>query len=382
LSDEKPDSKNTTDRELSQPVLDQEDVQKDNQYKPLPSEPSTNSSKASLKDYTHQEQYADLYDRDGGNSSTGSQIGATTLPSPAATALPDKLQLARALRPLSRKAASPTNSVIDEEATVQYIAETGVHIPVLRPESIRWLDIALVIDRSSSMLIWRETSYELRCLLEQHGAFRNVYLWELHTDTEGNPELYARSGSNSNLRRPGKPQELVDPTRQRLILVVSDCVSRAWHIGTVGSLLNLWGQHNSVTLVQPLPRRLWLRTALATASEIRIQAPAPNTSNVRLRFRAARPRPGRKLSASGHIPIPVVTLERTEIAAWAKMIAGSSADLVSGVLWPTIPTLAQKNRYQEQTNQIQDSNASEQLSRFRANASPTAQELVVLESEW
>src|SRR5579884_2297954 len=72
----------------------------------------------------------------------------TLFRSPAASALPGSLNIARALRPLMRRIPSSTSFMIDELATANRIAEAqrGVWSPVLKPAPMRWLEIALVVD--------------------------------------------------------------------------------------------------------------------------------------------------------------------------------------------------------------------------------------------
>ena len=52
---------------------------------------------------------------------------------PGGTALPGKLALGRALRPLMRRVPSYDRFELDEEATVQRIADEDNWLPVLRP---------------------------------------------------------------------------------------------------------------------------------------------------------------------------------------------------------------------------------------------------------
>src|SRR6185437_1067468 len=110
---------------------------------------------------------------------------------------------------------------------------------------------------------------------ERHGAFRDVRVWLLDTDTaDGRPTLYAGTESATSHARPSTPRELVDPGRQRLVLVVSDCVAPAWSSGGVQSLLCLWGQTSPVAIVHMLPQRLWRYTAIETESA-ELRAPYP-----------------------------------------------------------------------------------------------------------
>ncbi|NEQ87777.1 MAG: hypothetical protein F6K26_49700 [Moorea sp. SIO2I5] len=110
---------------------------------------------------------------------------------PAAVALRNSLALGRALRPLMRKVPSATETILDEEATVYQIAESNIWLPVLKPASERWLELALVVEKTSSTAVWKQTIIELQHLVKHHGAFRDVRTWELRiTETEerNNPD--------------------------------------------------------------------------------------------------------------------------------------------------------------------------------------------------
>ena len=76
---------------------------------------------------------------------------------PGGEALPGALELARKLRPLSRRVPSRTRVYLDEAATAQRIAEERVWIPVLYPAPARWLEAALIIDTNASMRVWHKT---------------------------------------------------------------------------------------------------------------------------------------------------------------------------------------------------------------------------------
>ncbi|MFD0427491.1 SAV_2336 N-terminal domain-related protein [Streptomyces zhihengii] len=183
------------------------------------------------------------------------------LPLQAPRALPHRHRLARSLRPLTRRAPSPDRTELDEEATVQHIADTALWLPVLRPAPSRWLDLALVVDDSTSMLIWQETVQEFLSVLVSVGAFRSVQHWILPTEEVAAQGLVLRSPAG--LDHNHSPMEIVDPTGRRVVLVLSDCISPAWSDGTVLQLLRAWGRTGPVALVQSLPRGLWERSGLA-----------------------------------------------------------------------------------------------------------------------
>ena len=76
--------------------------------------------------------------------------------SPAAAALPNTLELARSLRPLTRRVPSHKRFVLDEQSTAQAIAEQGIWLPVMKPAFVRWLELALVVDRADPWLCGTE----------------------------------------------------------------------------------------------------------------------------------------------------------------------------------------------------------------------------------
>jgi hypothetical protein len=96
-----------------------------------------------------------------------------------APAIAQSLNLARALRPLAHQIAMGLPKLLDERATVEQIAETGVWQPVLKSASELWLEVALVFDRSPSMVLWQRLGLDLHRLLSHYGEFRDVRLWWL-----------------------------------------------------------------------------------------------------------------------------------------------------------------------------------------------------------
>jgi hypothetical protein len=254
---------------------------------------------------------------------------------PAATMLPGTLSLGRALRPLMRRVASRTRYVLDEAATVQQIAEKRIWQPVLQGAPERWFDVALVIDQSASMVIWQPTIVEWRVFLERHGAFRDVRTWGMVSDAEtGQVRLYAGTGviNENDYLRPLDPRELIDSTRRRLILVVSDCVSPPWYTGAVTQLLEQWGAHHPVAIVQMLPQRLWTGSALGEATGVNLQATAPGLANAQLIDDEDDFWFDDEDKPSG-IKMPIVTLEPESLAFWARMLMGRRDAWIPGVIF-------------------------------------------------
>lgn len=224
-------------------------------------------------------------------------------------ALADPLALARALRPLKRQLPSASRQLVDEEATAQRAAEQQLWLPVSVPAPERWADLALVVDDGASMIIWRQFVRELRQLLEQLGAFRDLRQWRLDSE-RSQPVLRAETAGSATR----DPRELVDPTGRRIVLIVSDCLGQAWRDGAMNPLLSTWGSVGPVAVLQPLPHRLWDRTGLpAISAELR--ADRPGQPNVSVHRRTA---------AGGHPVLPLLEVDGEWITPWAKLVANTS----------------------------------------------------------
>jgi hypothetical protein len=91
-----------------------------------------------------------------------------------------------------RKVPSPTEKILDEEATVRRIADEEVWMLILKPAPQRWLELALVVEQTSSTAIWKQTINELQQLVKHHGAFRDVRTWGLKI-TEAKTQIFAQN---------------------------------------------------------------------------------------------------------------------------------------------------------------------------------------------
>jgi hypothetical protein len=286
---------------------------------------------------------------------------------PAARMLPHALKLARALRPLKQWMASRTVYQLNEAATIEQIAETQIWLPVLQGIPERRFEMALVIENSHSMEIWPSVIAEFRRLLENHGAFRNVQTWELKSE-EGKVHLYAKTHATSARSRSCK--ELLDPTQRRLILVVSDGVSSAWYTGQITKLLEYWGQHHPVAILQMLPQRLWRGTGLSQGLRVNLRATVANVTNRQLGDDAAES--WLKDNIPKGIKVPIVTLEAESLNYWAKLVTGKGENWVQGVIFE--PSTAKLEREVTATS-APTLTATERVRRFNALASPLAQQL-------
>lgn len=283
--------------------------------------------------------------------------------SPGVPAIHSALEIARALRPLRVRSESPTERRLDETATSLLAAETGLWTPVLRPSLERWLDLALVVDGSSSADLWRRTVDEFTAVLEQLGAFRDIRVWRLDTDSD---RLLVQPGAGGTRGVLRSPSELVDPTHRRVILMLSDCTGAAWQNGLMGALLERWARAGPLAIIQPLPQRLWRRGAVALES-VRIGAASRGQSNDRLRVSTREP--------DGWLPpgvaVPVMELDARWFGRWAGIVgAGAGKECEAIALFTGRPVAEVVPEFGPDGLL-----PLERVMRFRATSSPAAFEL-------
>ncbi|MEU1309681.1 SAV_2336 N-terminal domain-related protein [Streptomyces cinnamoneus] len=291
---------------------------------------------------------------------------------PMASSLPGLLGLQRALRPLRgyRPLTAPVPGSLDEDATADEAARTDVVQPVHRADGRRAASVQLLMDAAPSMAVWERMLEELRQTCAQIGVFRDVQVRYLHRAADGTPLVgtTAAPGRAPHLR-PRPAGQFRDPTGRRLTLVVSDCVGPLWQEGRAQRLLHHWARTSPLAVVQPLPPRLWPRTALPAEAGLLTRDPA---SGGRLRFspEGYGPPPG-----PGALPVPVLLPTRDALGTWARLLSGPGRTTVrgaAGLLLPGHPARTVPGPAERAAR-----GAGELLTAFRAAASPGALRLAV-----
>lgn len=310
---------------------------------------------------------------EGGSASRGAGVPTR---SPTGAALPGALALGRALRPLKRRALSRVRFELDEAVTADRIA-MGVRPAVaVQPVQERWLDLALVVEASASMVLWEETVRELLALLERLGAFRAIAVHRLMTE-EG-PALRVCRRAEARGTSEG---DLLDPQGRRMVLVVSDCVAGAWDDGRAAALLERWGQRSPVAILQVLPERLWRRSGLGAAEVVRLRSAEAGALGARLRWE----RLSVGLESEGEtedvavVAVPVVELAPRSAGAWARLVAGGGEARSAGVLLGTSATgWVEPEEDEEREDEDKTLSGKERVARFRGMATLPARRLATL----
>ncbi|MFD9795472.1 SAV_2336 N-terminal domain-related protein [Streptomyces sp. NPDC059070] len=320
---------------------------------------------------------ADLYTpgpgtrQDGGREADGRRTappggpGGARVAAPAAATLPEPAALQRALRPLQqyRTPARSAGHRLDEQATADRAADLGLVVPVLKPDRRRQARLALLMDVSSSTVVWQQTLDELRQVCERAGAFREVRVHFLHEDADGRPRV---GGSPAPGGRLVDPSQLWDPAGRRLTLLLSDCAGPMWRSGQLQRMLYGLSGAAPLAVVQPLPQRMWRSTHLPTRQGVlrRREGPAG-----RLEFRPRRPERGQ---AAQGVPVPVLALRQSSFGSWARLVSGGSEQSMEAAVGRV---RADHGAAPGSPRAEQGLPPDERLAAFRATASPDAAQL-------
>lgn len=277
-------------------------------------------------------------------------------------ALASPRALNRAMRPLRRTVASRTALVLDEQATVDRMAETGLPEPVLRPLPERWLTAALVVDDGPSMALWRQCATEVQALLQRQGAFQDVRTYAM--DSAGGPGPLLRSGGAGTGAANG-PR--LDPTRPTLVLVLSDMVGERWRGGEIPAALRAWAARSPVAVLQPLPERMWPSSA-GPVERLLVRAPYPAAPGGASKVRHPV-FPDGLVSYSG-TPIPVLELAAAHLTPWASLVTTARNEVPLPVLLLSETPGTRRGRPEPEPLGPQ-----ERFRRFREAASPESRQL-------
>jgi hypothetical protein len=274
-----------------------------------------------------------------------------------------------AMRRLRKVRVAAPRQAVDIDATVEATAEATAEArmrvptltrPLLMPKLTRppqpALDLALVVDESSSMRIWDDVLDDLERLLAQTGAFRSVSRWQF---SPGEGTIRPHTRFHKHDRPSQRPEQLVDPSGRRLVFVATDARDRTWYDNPPWEALSTWCAAMPTVLVQVLPPQYWSNTAVG-APYMTSRALTPGAPNSQYQRRIA----WWSADPGGH-PLPVVTLaekslDNKSLDSWAQSV-------VNGTAWATGITAAAPD-----SAPPDEADADAAVNEFLAKATPGA----------
>jgi hypothetical protein len=281
-------------------------------------------------------------------------------------------EIVRALRPLHRKVLSRRHVVMDEEATAERAVRDGLWLPITKAATERWLDLTLVIDTGPSMALWRPTIAAFETLLEQLGTFRTIQRRLLDV---GSAVPMLRGGTSRASAR--GPNQLIDPSGRRVLLVLTDGVGGKWRTPTYSAMLARLAGRMPTAVIHLLPQRLWQQNGL-NLHRAKLKPPgrlAPNS-----RWSLALPDAWLELDSSvpphpGTVPIPVLELAAPWLRRFTQLLVGNIEPVDATVL---LAHQADGAESDEDESSSFLSSPRDQVKRFLGRASPLSFRLATL----
>ncbi|MFE4176173.1 SAV_2336 N-terminal domain-related protein [Streptomyces sp. NPDC056909] len=256
----------------------------------------------------------------------GADLPGSPVPVERGRALPRRLELSRALRAFKRPWTAGLRTELDIEETIDGYARSGELIPAFGAAPERWFDLLLIVDRSLSMQVWRETVMEFERVLGHLGAFRLLRTWGLTFDAAG-PVLHDHQGAVAG------PDHALSPQGRRLVLVLSDCSAPGWHRPGVWRLLRGWAQSTAVALLDPLPPGRRRRTGLDLPGVTAGQT-VPGGDSTTLRYARSLLLDEVTGGDTSWLPVPVLTFSPYSLGRWARAQMRGDPDGCDAVLIP------------------------------------------------
>lgn len=272
-------------------------------------------------------------------------------------ALRDGPALARALRPLGKRRRSRTRFVLDEAATVDRFADTGMLLPVLAGERERFFAATLLVEDSPALPLWRGLADELEALLARQGGFRSFRRMAL-TSVEGRLHLRSRSGALH-------PPRMLLEDDASLVLIATDGTTDAWSDGRMAALAAELGGRTALAVLQWMPERLWPHTALGGADLV-VQSPCAGAPLAELKV--TRPRWLR--SHEPVLPMPLAALTPAALGRLAAVLmAKPGARIGAGLLWAAPQPTPDEAPPEENEEDLTALTPAQRIARFRGVAS-------------
>ena len=310
------------------------------------------------------------------DSSSENRASGVRIPDP--FPLPSPAEIGKALLPLAKRVAGLWANELDIEATVEKTAEAnGLPIVEFRQPLERWFEIHLLVDRSPSMMLWDDfdLAQGVATLFRWQGFFRDVRVWQWDTS---NSKARLFSGTE---RIDREIASLIAPHQNRLFIVLTDTLGKAWRSGCAFSALALLGKKHSVTIAHIFPHYLWQRTALAQAIQRPLIIKESGNLHLSKRANSILQRGGRKLRTQGEIyQFPILNLQPNHFATWANFIVGGRKGFIQGVLikqndLDRSELESSQTEQKSEQKEIAEESSVELLRGFLLDATPKAQEL-------
>jgi len=272
---------------------------------------------------------------------------------------PKKLELSnyreweKAFKFINLKRYSNKKFEIDIDKTVEAIATTEIFDIKYQRVLEKCYSLTIIIDKSSTMELWQELIRLFIKMLKTTAVFHNVniYYWDtahkqpiLYYDKDFKQKIDSKSIPNGD---------------KELLWVLSDCLAPSWKSGSSFKQIKYWSKYSFISLIQMFPKHMWMGTMLYKGIHTRFKSLNKIINNDTLYTDIK--------TDENSLKLPIISFEPFSLQAWAKVVANSFDNSISGIILNNYEFETITNHTTPTTQDI--------LDRFYTQASPLAQKL-------
>ena len=306
-----------------------------------------------------------LYLDDGGQKdSTSSILKGEYLKVPTPRHYTEYNQFANVLKILRQQSYSLTDNVLDEEATVEYIANTKIWSIVTKLKQEKKFTLNIIIEKSESMTVWEEMTKDFISAVSGFLFFKELKVYYLE-ESEKKFTLYSDKKCQSTVS-----VNIFHSLEQRsLTILISDCISQSWSDNRGYKFLKNITEVTPFMILNMLPQRIWKRTILNDTWRIKF-----THNSGWLNQKLISDIDEKSCKVKEHIKVPMTTFDTISLKHWANLVSGKKENWLYGSLF-------EKNEFDKPPEPIVESQEKEdpiELVRdFEIFASPMAQKLAI-----
>ena len=243
---------------------------------------------------------------------------------PAPPSLHRPQDFGRRLKPLRNFRRNPHKHLLDVERTVERICDERIWELVTRHPYDRCLNLTWIMDTGQGMAIWQQMGREMYLAFRDSGVFRDTQAYAWQVDEEWRQSFIPLNASGRPSQSSVPSGHLPLPGRDSLFVLFSDCSAGRWYRPDILGQLHGLGEQAQLLVVNPLPERMWGRTALGQAEEVDLSAPVPGAPARLLQAYCLADRQCARGSVLS-LQIVAVAADPEHLLGWSRFAAGRRA---------------------------------------------------------
>ena len=270
-------------------------------------------------------------------------------------------QFANVLKILRQQSLSQTEKVLDEDSTIEYIANTHIWNVLTKPKREKKFTLNIIIEKSDSMEVWEEITSNFSSTVASFLFFKALNIYYLKDFV-----LY----SDKQCKNKVSVNIFHSHEEKYLTILMSDCVSSGWGYKSGYDFLKSITEITPFMILNMLPQRIWKRTIIDDTWRIKFT----HKEGWLNKFLISDIDEEECQVSKEHVRVPMTTFDTISLKHWSNLIAGEKENCLYGSLFEAewfsgAPKVTNDSRENEDPVQL--------VKDFEIFASPMAQKLAI-----